>query len=411
MMRRHALRAALTLATLLSASPAFAAGWDTPILYSAEHMGMGGAAIGYVDDPSAIFHNPAGLVRTQGLTLMVDATFIYGNITSSPEAEPTNVDSEPIVAVAPLIAVSYKFTDWFAAGLAFYPVASAGATYKYTRSGASAETENTTSVVFLEISPSVSFALPGNVKLGAGYRISSVSLDRLKVPDLPLDFTLEGWNLAGLRFGAQWDPIPELQIGVVYRHKTETEITDDAAVLLAEDPKRKAKGTLVLPSKLGTGVRVNLEPLAFVLDYEYTFQSQEDELNIETDPAIIIDVNSVFRWMDTHTLRFGVEYGFAGTYFLRGGFIFDSQATHKKWPSAFGTPPGPSYTGTLGFGYKPGDTWDLNFALAYRSGSAEVTQDDINEGLSERPCQACSKAGDYSLSMLGAYLDFTYSFH
>ncbi|PKN56768.1 MAG: hypothetical protein CVU56_14380 [Deltaproteobacteria bacterium HGW-Deltaproteobacteria-14] len=410
-MRHRPLGSALALATLFGASSALAAGWDTPILYSAEHMGMGGAAIGYVDDPSAIFHNPAGIVRTEGLTLMANATFILGSITSSPAPDPTNVESEPIVAVAPLIAVTYKFTDWFAAGLAFYPVASAGATYHYTPGGTSTEIEDTTKVTFLEISPSIAFALPGNVKLGAGYRISSVSLDRFRDTSLPLDFTLEGWNFAGLRFGAQWDPIPELQIGLVYRHKTETEITDDKAIVLNPAATVKASGSLVLPGKFGAGIRLNLNPLAFVLDYEYTIQSQSDELLIDTDPTTIIAINSVFRWSDSSTLRFGVEYGIDDTFFLRGGFMFDGRATQKKWASAFGTPPGPSYTGTLGFGFKPDAPWDLNFAVAYRTGSATVTQDDVNEGLSEHPCQACSKAGDYSLSMLGAYLDFTYSFH
>lgn len=410
-MTRRALGSALALATLFGASSALAAGWDTPILYSAEHMGMGGAAIGYVDDPSAIFHNPAGIVRTEGLTLMANATFILGNITSSPAPDPPNVDSEPIIAVAPLIAVTYKFTDWFAAGVAFYPVASAGATYKYTPGGTSTEIEDTTKVTFLEISPSIAFALPGNVKLGVGYRISSVSLDRYRDTSLPLDFTLTGWNFAGLRFGAQWDPIPELQVGLVYRHKTETEITDDAAVVLNPSAKVKASGSLVLPSKFGAGIRLNFNPLAFVLDYEYTVQSQNDELLIDTDPATIIAINSVFRWSDTSTIRFGVEYGIDDTYFLRGGFMFDGRATQAKWPSAFGAPPGPNYTGTLGFGFKPDAPWDLNFAVAYRVGSATVTQDDVNAGLTEYPCQACSKAGDYSLSMFGAYLDFTYSFH
>lgn len=414
MIRRLSIGSTLALAMLFGVSPALAAGWDTPILYSAEHMGMGGAAIGYVDDPSAIYHNPAGIVHTQGLTLMANATLILGSITSSPtpEAEAHNIDSEPIRAVAPLIAVTYKFTDWFAAGLAFYPVASAGAVYKYKNS-AGASVENSTDVVFLEISPSLAFKLPGNVYLGAGYRISSVSLDRYAAPSAtPLDFTLTGWNYEGLRFGAQWDPIPELQLGIVYRHKTTTRITDDSGIVVIKDSPRKAWGDLVLPSKLGFGSRVNLHPLSFVLDLEYTWQSQNQELVIDTDPNLgPLKVNSVFKWSDTVTLRTGVEYGLDDTYFIRGGFIFDTQATHKEWPSAFGTPPGPSYTGTVGFGYKPDAPWDLNFALAYRVGAATVSTADIEKGQHDYPCAACSKAGDYSLSMFGAYLDFTYSFH
>ena len=42
-----------------------AGGYDTPMLYSARHMGVGGAAAGYVNDPSALYHNPAGLAHTE----------------------------------------------------------------------------------------------------------------------------------------------------------------------------------------------------------------------------------------------------------------------------------------------------------------------------------------------------------
>ena len=66
-----ALRAATALATAssvaLTASSAHAAGFDTPLMYTARHQAMGGTAIGYVDDPSAAYHNPAGLQGVHGV--------------------------------------------------------------------------------------------------------------------------------------------------------------------------------------------------------------------------------------------------------------------------------------------------------------------------------------------------------
>ena len=50
------------LAVAFAPTATRAGGYDTPILFSAQHMAMGGAAIAYVDDPSAMFHNPAGLM-------------------------------------------------------------------------------------------------------------------------------------------------------------------------------------------------------------------------------------------------------------------------------------------------------------------------------------------------------------
>ena len=61
----------LSLTTVLT-NKAFAGGYDTPMLYTARHMGMGGAAQAYVDDPSAMFHNPAGLMGTDRLSITAD---------------------------------------------------------------------------------------------------------------------------------------------------------------------------------------------------------------------------------------------------------------------------------------------------------------------------------------------------
>ncbi|MBU0551205.1 outer membrane protein transport protein [Myxococcota bacterium] len=410
-MRRFTLIALLS--TIFGASSALSSGWDTPILYSAEHMGMGGAAIAYADDPSAIYHNPAGLARTQGLTLMLDASWLYGSITSSPTRDQITIDSEAINSVAPLLGVSYKIMDRVAAGLAFYPVASSGATYLY-KDDQGKEIENTTNVLFLEISPSLAFDVGSNIKLGVGYRASYVSLDRLNegAPPSSLDFTMTGWNLKGLRVGLQWDPIAQLQLGLVYRHKTETEISDDDARVALPDDKVKASGSLVLPSKFGAGARLNLNSFSFVFDIEYTLQEQNERLIIDRDPPFALgSISSVFRWENSITLRGGFEYTLAEKYPLRVGYIYDGQATQKKWPSAFGTPPGASNTITGGFGYKPNAPWKINFALAYRLATAEVTQTDVDEGTTEEPCLACSFKGEYELSLFGTYIDFVYSFH
>ena len=126
-MHRLARLSTLVVPLVALASTAHAGGYDTPILYSAQHMAMGGAAIGYVDDPSAMFHNPAGLMGTKGLTLMANLTLVTGAIKSAPYANDQNEESEPLLALAPLVGVSYDVNDVIAFGLAFYPVASAGA--------------------------------------------------------------------------------------------------------------------------------------------------------------------------------------------------------------------------------------------------------------------------------------------
>ena len=52
--------------TLLFAAPASAGGYDTPMLYTAEHMGGGGAAVAWVDDQAS----DAALVGAMVATLV-----------------------------------------------------------------------------------------------------------------------------------------------------------------------------------------------------------------------------------------------------------------------------------------------------------------------------------------------------
>jgi len=415
------LRGARALAVLgasLAATPALAGGYDTPILYSAQHMGMGGAAIAYVDDPTAMFHNPAGLARSLGLTFTINATLILGSIQSTPDVTSgVTHESEPIMALAPLIGIAARPVDWLAFGVAFYPVASAGAEYKY-KSATDADVENNTSVVFLEITPSVAFKLPGNVTLGAGWRIIMASLDRKLTNSLfNFDAQLSGTNLGGMRVGAQWEPIPELSIGVVYRNKTTTTLVDESGDALTPvfPADRRIETDFTLPSKLAFGARLKLDPIRIAVDLEYAFQSENARSQFlfgdEKDPGNFPDPEdglvNVFRWADAFTLRTGVEYALDDRYFFRGGFIYDSQVSNEKYPSAFGTPPTSTMTLTAGFGMKCNDDWKFNFAFAHRFGSTDVERGLTTE---DETCLPCSGDGPYELTMTGIYLDFTYSF-
>lgn len=408
-------RGVMTVGALGAASTAYAGGYDTPILYSAEHMGMGGAAIGYVDDPSAMFHNPAGLMGTKGLSLMANLTLVTGYIQSSPSDTQPNEESESLLALAPLVGVSYDFDDVVSFGLAFYPVASAGAEYLYTNTGNNVAERNFTAVRFLEFSPGVAFKIPGtNLSIGAGYRVSIVQLERYLGPEdkadgsPTFDVAMSGANFTGFRLGVQWQPIPELELGFVFRSLTRTDIKDDSGIVL--DAATDIETEFTLPAKLGFGVRANLDPIAIVLDVEYGLYSQNERNEFKRTPVdpnspfAAIPVVNVSEWDDAFTIRAGVEYGVDNRWFFRGGFLWDGKVSQEDYPSAFGTPPTSSTTITAGVGFKCEDNWKLNFAVAHRFAATEVEKSP-DEG-----CIPCSANGDYSLTMTGFYLDFMYAF-
>jgi long-subunit fatty acid transport protein len=414
------------LAVVAWTPPAQAGGYDTPILYSARHMGMGGTAVSYVSDGSALFHNPAGLGYIERANLIGDFSLIIGDITGSPTGAPMNTPSETTLGPFFLVGGGVRLHDWVTVGLAVYPVASAGATYTYPTAGM--QSEDSTTLFFLEASPGVALSVPesvgiGKLNIGVGYRITYVSLDRRQATgDLApvLDFSMSGLNFAGLRFGLQYEPIPELQFGVSYRHKTVTEVSNDEGIALAL-PFTDISTEFTLPSRLTLGLRGNFHGIGAAFDFEYGFNSQNVRSDLTGSPAggAPLTVANVFAWQDSFTLRGGVEYDIrldpnqseANLLTPRLGYIFDSTTSNKSYPTAFGTPPGPTHVLTLGVGFD-GGPWEANLAYAYRFGSATVTAADIAAGVAgpEGACMFCSQPGDYSITMHGIYLDASYDF-
>lgn len=401
---------AVALVVLAQHGTAFAGGYDTPILYSARHMGMGGTAQAFVDDPSALFHNPAGIANVPFADVLADFSFIIGDIQSSPTAMQSSIDAETTYAPFFLVGGNIRATDWLSFGLAFYPVASAGATYNYA-SPTGADVEDTTTLLFLELSPGIAFNLPYGINLGAGYRISFVSLERKQ--GAGLDLLAKGQNFEGFRVGAQWQPIDEFSLGVTYRHKTETKVTDDEGIALGQ-PANDISTTFILPSKIQAGIRGDLFGLGAAIDFEYTFQSQNDKVDFTGTRASNgqqIVLQNIFEWTDAITLRAGAEYDFdlgVGTLTPRLGYIWDEQVSTKKYPSAFGTPPTDTHTFTTGIGWD-GGPWEVNLAYAFRTGETTVkTEDRPQPG--EPVCVFCSYPGDYEIVMHGLYVDFNWKF-
>src|SRR6266404_1216308 len=177
-MRLPSPRRTLIPLALLFPLVAHAGGYDTPMLYSARHMGMGGTAIGYVSDPSALFHNPAGLANTRRFGALLDVSLLLARVQATPQDGVQDVRSDMTVAPVFLAGGGYRLNRWLTAGAAVYPVASAGATYNYSFAGS--DIENKTRLVFIEGSAALAANLPGNVRLGAGYRLTYVSLERFQ---------------------------------------------------------------------------------------------------------------------------------------------------------------------------------------------------------------------------------------
>jgi len=417
------LTALAAIGMLLSASRiARAGGYDTPMLYSARHMGMGGTAIGYVEDPSALFHNPAGLGHVERGQVLADFSLLVGGIHSSPGAAPSgkDIDSETTIAPFFLVGGAYRVHPMITLGVGVFPIASAGATYKY----GNGNFQDSTELFFLETTPAIAFNPLPNLRFGLGYRITYVHLSRYQGdPDSGstpnIDFKMSGSNFSGFRAGVQWSALPWLEFGAVFRNTVNTKVTNSHGVALLVE-YTDISTHFKLPAKLGFGTRADFDrfrvPASLAIDFEYAFNSQNKGDPLQGTPAPGSDgansVANVFAWKNSQTLRVGAEYRILHDQAahldrvpLRVGYVFDSQTANATYPTAFGTPPGPTQVFTAGTGYN-GGKWQANVAYAYRFGKGAVTNPD------NIACAFCSYAGkdDYTIHLHGMYVDASYKF-
>jgi long-subunit fatty acid transport protein len=428
-MKRAAL-ALLVMTVLNVASTAAAGGYDIPILYSARHIGAAGAAVGGVDDSSAIFHNPAGMGQIGKGNLLLDVSLLTGDLRSTPYLfGPETIQSEPVVAPFFLVGGSGRVHEYITLGLAVYPVAAASGEYKYALDDGQNVTDRT-SLIFMEASPAIALDIDQiGLRIGLGYRITFASLDRFRdSAPLDVDIRMTGFSFLGFRVGFQWSITDFLAIGMNYRTKTKTKIdqTRDAGSTGGSPSGTgtdfvSAETELTLPARLTGGLRFDWNQFSLMSDFEWGFNSQNDRIAIET---VDVDGNpgsiaNVFEWEDQWTLRTGVEYRvYEEKIPLRLGFIYDSKTTNFKYPSGFSTPPVHTYSLTAGIGYDHGP-WEINIAYARRFGKVLIddpdnpltptTQDDsLTRGELIAECPACGYAGDYRFRINGFYLDFSW---
>ncbi len=425
-------RSVVALLTVACALPAYGGGYDTPLLAPARYLGMGGASIAGANDAFSILLNPAGLSQTKFIDLSVNALPILAQneapVANAGGSNPAIVaDTGLVLAPAFHVAAAFRATDFLTFGLGVYPLASAGGGYEYNNI-VGRLTEDSTTIRFFEISPGLAFHTD-EVSFGVGYRITVAQLIRKQANAdgtgaANLDLDLLGADFAGFRMGLQWRPIPQLELGIVYRHRVDVDATGDEGSLLTRGV-RDLTMDLHLPARLGFGAKGNIPlpedaQLSLALDVEYGFHSQNDLSRVQgtdNDEEVCVGTNCVpninynqptglpsyFMWKDAWTVRVGAEVDFLKMLRIRAGYIWDERVTNPQFASAFGTPAADTHSGTFGIGYYS-DSWELNLAYAYRAGSADVP-DEIDSR-----CLTCGQPGTYTLSMHAIGLDFSYYF-
>lgn len=324
-----------TLLTLfLPIRAALAGGYAIPP-QTAKALGLANAVTAGVDDPSAVYANPAALTEVKGNQMMGGLNYIHtlSSVTNGGRRS-DNVHDDSFI---PTFFGNYHIpTTDFTAGIGLYAPFGLATSYdedEFTRYGAIRSELKT-----LYLTPAMAWRANPSLSIGGGLSFvhssalfsralfsgAGVADGRLRLTDTDDTFT---FNL-----GVLFKPNESLKFGFSYRGRADlnfntgnVKVTDSTGAISTA----RSKGTNIpLPPVISAGMQWNISPkwkTEFV--YDYTRWSEFPHLKASFNPVLLGGaLGGLFiqeLWKNTNTFRLGTSYLLSETVELRGGVILD----------------------------------------------------------------------------------------
>jgi long-chain fatty acid transport protein len=381
---------------------------------------MGAAVVADGDDPSAVFHDPANLVHTEGFQVEVAADLVLPQVTffRRPLTDPNTGQSihfdgasntNSLVAV-PFLGMSYRVAPKIAVGFAVdVPF---GATLDFPTEGSQRDLVTSIALKAISFSPSVAVEVAPGFALGASANIINASLvldQRNAMPFVTGDpefypdpqGELQGTThlsasdpfSLGATIGASYRTADNgLRIGASVMTPVKLHMEGDARVenpaisglFDANNQQIQSQGVrtdqikiaipLPLVARVGVAARLASHVRAEA-DVNWTRWSTFQSLDIDfvheydliqTPGAYLYDVHVANNWHDSWTARLGIEAEpFEQPIALRAGLVFDQSPIDDRHFSVltpdsdkFGITAGARWTQSVG-------THKLDFQLAF----------------------------------------------
>lgn len=409
------------LMILLLCPPAEAGSFQAPSI-GARATGMAGAYVAVVDDPLAIYWNPAGLSQVEGQQIILGSTFVKGYASYETLIGQTE-DNEPEWQPIPHLALSLPINDTVTWGVGFYtPFGlkqewSDNAAYKYN----SIESE----ISLSKLHTAASWRVNETFVAGAGVGWDWANLDAKSVsllssfPPSPFpsetdtDSTADGENYSG-NAGFLWSPTEAWSIGGVWR--TQTDVDFDGTLTLttgvSQEQTRNFDLEFTFPQNVSIGACYKgLEKWLFAAQVDWTGWSSMDTLVQKLDsPISIYNPTPPFftvtdeivigrNWKDTYSFHLGTEHELNPNLALRAGYMWDPTPVPAETldPLMFDSS---MHRFSVGLGYTCGN-WEINGAYMYSLGATEEARDSEN---------AYPTDGDYSGKSHVAEITLRYRF-
>ena len=316
---------------MLLSTVAFGAGFKLDV-HGSRATGMAGAVTSFIDDPSAIYYNPAGIAGRKGFGIQAGVTLVIPML-SFTHADDGDVTSSPLnVSPPPHAHITFGITDDLSIGIGvFSPFGAAGhwpadweGRFKAIKS----------SLQTFDINPTIAYRLHPRLKLGLGYNAVRGTL----VIERGLNFVdSEGKvELGGGAWGFGWNA--GLQVEIVENHlwfgasfrspvtmRFEgnahfTNVPTEFGGRLKDQP---ITGRVVLPTQANFGFSIKpTDNLRLALDADYVEWSSFTDLTINFEnPDLTVPLQK--RWVDQVSVHVGGEFNPTKSVAVRLGFVYD----------------------------------------------------------------------------------------
>lgn len=301
---------------------------------TARAVGLANAVTAGVDDPSAVYANPAALSEVEGNQVLAGLNYInsVNSVTNGGRRSTNKHDDNSI----PTLFANYHIpsTD-LTAGIGLYTpfgLATSYAEDSFTRFGAIRS-----ELKSLYVTPAIAWRISPVVSVGGG--MSFVHSSALFTRALFLGPGTEGrLRLADTDNGYTYSlgvlvkPHEKIKLGLNYRSRVDLNF-DTATVKVADAfgtvSTARSKGTQIpLPPVISLGIQWQITPAwSGEFDYNFTHWSEFRHLKARFNPVLLGGtLGGLFvqeLWKDTHTFRLGTSYRLNDQFELRGGVILD----------------------------------------------------------------------------------------
>ena len=348
--------------------------------HGAAAMAMAGAFVAVADNPTAVFHNPAGIAFLDGTQISLGTTLILPSYSLSlpnwPDPAFHTVDTESKLFYPSTFYISHKLSDRIVAGFGFFNPYGLGLEWPAEYPLKYISTKDDMKTFFFN--PTIAVKLDENFSVGVGvsYIYSTLKFELVNLVDLTLyggsvyDVPVsieEGTGSAwGLNAGALYKG-ENFSLGVNWRGGFDIDFEgkldyDNSEIPAPFQPfvptEAEVITTFHIPHILGFGAAFNLtDSLMLTADFHYILWSSYDKFDIVVDNPDPIPNETLTieeNWKDSYVLRGGFQYMVNENFALRAGALYD------KTPQPVETmdpilPDANRWALTGGFGYKSGN--------------------------------------------------------